>query len=318
MNKQVRRLKGYIRMCLPYRVYRNFFIGSFGVFIVMVLAAFLITMMPSESIPYDETNTTDYMYLRIDAIYPTYDHYYFVEDEEYIYVYYDKKPLVNLDKIKQIEGVPMSISDDELAKILPDFQKYFPDLKVKNVDEMTNYIGYYALDAEMLPMVSYGTIIIFISSIPLLSAIIMLISTIYYYNRYRMTLKLVVERNQQDSIIQQLQQTLYKYKYLKVALLPQHLVVNHPSPYVIDYRDIAWIYIDKKPFYYSIDHNLRIVVYDRQFHQRKIWIGSAALKKNIAEMTSLFEQLPHMNEDMLVGYNQINIQKFNELKQGKK
>ena len=313
MKKKVNRLKAYIRRCLPYRVHRNICIGFLFLSCLCVLLCVYFLSYKPDPIPYDETNITDYMYLHVDAIYPAVDHYYFVEYNDYIHVYYNEDP-IDITQVKQIRGIPWYLEQSELEKIFYAFQKRYPDLENKTIDQMTDYIGYYSLDGSVIPSLSYFGVAMVFSFAFFFAALFILIGHLFFINRYRSSLKLVVDRNEHELIIQQLHNPTYHYSYINVMLLEHYFVVNHPSPFVIDYRDIAWIYIEKKSFLYSMDQNLRIIMYDKSLTKRKIWFGSSLLKKNVAEIEALFDQLPQMNPNMMIGYNEENIQKFKEMK----
>lgn len=313
MRKKVNRLKAYIRQCLPYRVHRNACIVFLVMFVLSLGLIFILIQYRPDPIPYDETNKMDYMYLCVDAIYPAVDNYYFVEYNDYIHVYYNEEA-IDITQVKQIRGVPNFLEQGELEKIFYAFQERYPDLQNKTIDQMTDYLGYYAIDASIIPSLSYVLFASLVSSVFFFGTLFLLIGHLFFLNRYRSSLAFIVDRNEHETVIQQLYNPRYHYPYIKVMLLDHYLVANHPSPFVIDYQDIVWIYVEKKSLLYSTDQNLRIIMYDKSLTKRKIWLGSSLLKKNVAEIEALFDQLPQINQNIMIGYNEANIQKFKEMK----
>lgn len=244
MNKSVRRLRAYVQMYLPYRVYQLISLGFFLAFIVGIIISIAFSFVEVPSIPYNELNIKDYMYLRITNVYPTVNHYYFLEDDDYIYLYYDDEN-IDVYRLKQVEGVPMEVNYQTLENMLDDFQDYFPFLEVRSVEEMVENTGYYALDATAPSLVFQSGMIIIIAFLCLFVSVCCFLVLKIYILRYRSSLKKIVSYQEQEKVIHQLMRPLYKYTTLKVALLDNYLVFNHPSPFVIKYEDIIWIYIHK-------------------------------------------------------------------------
>lgn len=319
MNKKINRLRGYIMLKLPYRVITATVIG-FTVFLLVlfgILCAFCVVDV--EAVPYVNGNTTDYMYIDFNDYYPTtVEGYYFIEDNDYIYVYYDDQ-MTDLSTITRVQGVPMPIDDDVLEKMLPDFQKAYQYIDdVHNIDDMTDYTGLYALDATAP---SYVFEIGFLAILIVLELCVFIGLGIYIYyarHKFQKDLEKIVLRNEHEMIIQGLYHPKHCYNSLKVALLDDYLVCNHPYPFAIRYDDIAWIYIDKKLWFLSLDSDLRIFIYDRNYRKKKILVSASLWKKNKQNIEDLFVQLPKMNPQILVGYNDDNIQKFEQIKHGLK
>lgn len=319
MNKKIKRLKGYIMLKLPYRVITAEVIG-FTIFLLLLFGMFTISCFKdSEPIPYNQGNTTDLMYIDFNDYYPTsVDGYYFIEDNDYIYVYYDDQ-MTDLSAITRVQGVHMLIDDNVLEKMLPDFQKAYDYIDdVHSTDDMTDYTGIYALDATVHPnAIAIG----FFAILIVLELFVFVGLGIYIYfvrHKFQKDLEKIVLRNEHEMIIQGLFHPLYRYDSLKVALLDDYLVCNHPYPLAIRYDDIAWIYIDKKPLFLSLDSDLRIFIYDKNYRKKKILVSASLWKKNKQDIEDLFVQLSKMNSQMLVGYNDVNIQKFEQMKQGLK
>lgn len=314
MKKSVKRLKGYIILKLPYRV-MTVVVAEYTILTLILFGLLTVLCFPDKPIPYNHGNTTDFMYLDFYDYYPTVDDYYFIEDNEYIYIYYNNSS-VDLSLKTRIEGVPMEIDDETLEKMLPDFQKLYSHLEVTNIDEMTDYTGYYVLDATVPP---YVHSIKFMSIIIVFELFIFMILGIYIYcvrHKYQRDLEKIVLKNEHEGIIQGLYQPMYRYNSLKVALLKDYFVCNHYYPFAIRYDDIAWIYIDKKPLFLALGTDLRIFIYDKNYRKKKILVSASLWRKNKKEIEELFEQLPHMNHQMLVGYNEENIRKFEQMKKG--
>lgn len=311
MNKRIRRLRAYVQMHLPYRTYKWLSLIFFFVFIIGTIIAILLSFVKVSSIPYDEMNRNDYMYLRIIHAYSTVDHYYFLEDEDYIYLYYDDEN-IDVYRLKQVEGVPMEVDYQILEKMLDDFQDYFPYLEVTSVEEMVEYTGFYALDATVPPLILQSGLTMIVALLCLFISLYLLFILKIYSFIYRSSLKCIVTHQEQEKVIQQLTHPLYKFTSIKVAMLDNYLVFNHPSPFVIKYEDITWIYIHKR----FLSTELRIILYDKNFKKHKVLYTMSVIRKNKEEIIELFDVLPIIHPELLVGYNNENKIKFKQLKQG--
>lgn len=315
MNKQVQKLRDSIQFHLPYRALKVLLRCCVGLTVLIFIAMIALFFVESEAIPYDQSDTSHRMYIDFQTMTPTIQDYYFVEDEEYIYIYfYDEK--FDLSSSKRISGVPMLMDEEELNKLLPDFQKTYPDLEVETIEDMISFTGEYKLDGTITYPLWIITILLFVFIFMCFYLIFIKVYTYVVTHQFKKELSAIIENEEENRLIQELIAPMKRYDSLKVALLKDYLVCNHPSPYVMKYENISWIYIDKKPLWLGFDNNLRIMVYDQHYRRKKILFASGLLKKNRDEITELFEQLPLMNDQMIVGYNEENIQKFKEKKIG--
>lgn len=312
MNKEIKRLKKSIQFHLPCHHTKRL-LGTWLVVMLLTFVAMIVfTFVEEKPVPFEYGNDQR-SYIDYTEIYHAYDDYYFVSDGTYTHVYYND----TFDgSATRIDGVPMSMDEDVLEELLPIFKLTYPALEVETVEDMLVYTSEYMIDGTITYPLWLVVICTFMLVLEFIYLLFLLVATRFQNNRFKKELATVVSCHEEDAVLQGLVKPLHRYDSLKVALLEDYFVCNHPAPFVMRYDEISWIYIDKKAIWLGAETDLRIMIYDQHYRPRKVLVASSLWKKNKLEITELFEQLPLMNHQMIVGYNEENIRKFKEKKIG--
>lgn len=312
MNKETRHLKKSIQFHLPYHHLRRI-LGSWLVIMILTFIAMIVFMfVEDDPIPFEYGNDTR-SYIDYTEIYHAYDDYYFINDGTYTHVYYSN----TFDgTATRVDGVPMVMQEDVLQELLPIFQQTYPSLDVQTVDDMIVYTSEYMIDGTITYPLWLVAGCMMMLALEFFSLIFLVIGVIRQENCFQKELATIVSRGEDDAVIQGLVKPLHHYESLKVVLLENYFVCHHPYPFAMRYDEITWIYIDKKTVWLSLQTDLRIMIYDQHYRLKKVLVASSLWKKNKQDIIELFGQLPLMNSDMIVGYNEENIRKFKEKKMG--
>lgn len=315
MDKNIKKIRRTIEKERPYKFHNILLKFCFIIFVIMIIVVVVMNFIRTDPVAFDENNTFTYTYIEVDKVHKLVDQYYVADDGTYVYLYYSKDSDIPVSSTKII-GVPKLINEDELDKLVPVFQSVYPDLKVKTVADLTKYTGNYYFD-NTAPALFYDMQIVMVFSIiPFVSWLIILLIKIYYRRRYFNSLKNIVMNHEATRFLEELSAPRMVYNAINTLVLFDYLVINHPSPYVIDIDNIVWIYTEKKKFFFLFDQELTLVIYDQNLKKTRVLVATAFSNKNRKEINALISDVSRINPKVIMGYSQHNKTIFNQLKKG--
>ncbi|MEG0275406.1 MAG: hypothetical protein RR630_00110 [Coprobacillus sp.] len=314
MKKQIKKLRRLIEKKMPYHFHNILLNLFFFIFVTMIISVIILNFIKVEPIAFDENNTFKYTYIEVDQVQKLDNQYYVADDGTYIYLYYSEEPLSSTTKLT---GVPRLVNEDTLEKLIPTFQKYYPNLKVSDINEMIKYTGNYYFDHSVAPLLYDMQIVIVFSCLPLLCWFILLCIKLYYRKTYLYSLKNIILNKELSQFNQEFKSPEIIYDSIDVAVLSNYLVFNHPSPYVIDFYDIIWMYTEKKKFFFLFDQDITLVIYDRNFKKTRVLIATSFSSRNKKQIKELMSLMLHISPRTLLGYSQENKRIVNQLKKDK-
>lgn len=332
MNSEVRKLRKQVKKLLPYKVYKRI-IMMISIFALICIGigsmGDLMAKEPYIDVPIDEKGYIDVRYMS-----KSYDNYYFIEDQDYIFIfYYDQElpqDLINVmeytygnqdeREVVRLTGIGRYFkSEEELEALLPAFNDFYG--VDYTLDEMMEYTGNYYMEyvSHTTHLNSIMTIIseeAFIIGIILVFVdMIMLMIALGYSLMGRNSFKKIIDDQCSDKLNLQLMQPVSYYKAIGVALLKDYLVTNHPVCFAIDFQDITWIYLETRKSFGVVDQEYRLVVCDQNYKRHRLVYCSPIFRRNYQELTILLNSLEQKG-NMLVGYTKENKERFKMMKKG--
>lgn len=318
MKYQINRLRDMIKILYPYRVYRNLkrIFAFLSVFLFIMMIVFCI--VEPKAIPYEGAEDFDYTYLDIDFIsQDNYKGYYIVEKDGYCFIYHHEEgfgqDLIDLqngtNNSVRVLGVPDSeVDEDILNGLIPIFNGIYAD-KVHSISELAYFTGYRYLDHDMtFNVYKIGICMIFTVAFFLLLWVIKG-GEMLYARRYQSYFQNICYRGEENLALEELSHPRHAFYHLKVALLPNYLVCNHPVPFMIAYEDIVMIYES-----HQLSKEIRLVIYDRDLKKQTILYASSLNPKSHEEMRILLSYIAAQYPNILVGNTPENKAVLNQMK----
>ena len=311
MRQNIKLIKRKIKQMIPIYAYKRLVFGTFVIGLVCIFLTFALVFVPATPQPYsyNDEGFMPYYSLKVDSIQRVDDYYYLIENGDYIHLYYNDEPLL-LDDVKSVAGVETIVDDEVLKKILPVFQETYPELYVESIEDMTYYLSYSCLDATLAPLTSWMTLSFLFGCVILLLALFFKIIFLGYEIFLGKSIDKIVEQQKDQKLLEQLERPVHTYQSLKILMLDDFLIVNHPSPFVIENNNIAWIYVERRVF----NPEYRLVIYDKNLKRHTAMYVSAFVRKNKAEIQTFLLQLAQLLPSLMIGYNKENKQKYKDMK----
>ncbi len=312
----MKELKKRIKKKLPFHLYRHLIILSIILIVLTTCGVVTASLMKKEAVAYQVENKYDYMYLDVQSVIPVSSELYIVDDGEYVYVYSDDSGVNKVSSLKRVEGSLRILDEEEYQKLLPIFQKSFPELKVQTIEQMSDYIGNTALDHQMTGYIEI--VILLLGVLVGLGLFLIILIFVIFYNSRKSSkcLQYYKENNELNIINEQMNHPLSVYSKIKAMVLNDYIVFNHPLPYVINFKDIQWIYIEKSSILFVIDREIKIVVYDQSLKRTVVMNASGLFSSHKKEANAILEQIASLYPNLLVGYTDENKEKFQQIKKG--
>ena len=263
-----------------------------------------------DPIAYSQSDVYSYMYVDVKDISLAIDNYYFASDDEYIYIYHNRNDVSSLTRLT---GIPVKLKEKDFKRLLPLFQEKYPQLKIENIDDMKDYVGLYALQETLFPLVLPMLIALAIDILLLIGIFYILIRMIYHSYQTNRCFKAV---SSETLLLQQIESPLMEFPTLQSIILEDYLIVHRPFLYAMKYDDIEWAYIEKKSFLFLFNTKFKLIVYDKNHKKTTIIIFSGLSNKAKQDLYLLINQISLMNSKIMIGFTKKNKKQYQEKKAG--
>lgn len=241
--------------------------------------------------------------------------YYFLMDDDYLYVGYldyDTYQKLNKDDISTnpvtIKGVTRTIPNDVVDIAIKVYnEEVEQDFLTK--ENYSNYIGNICIDT-----VSSLVDNVFQIVLGLIFIIISIVYLIVYFVRKGKIKKAEKDTILWDNLKNELEKdNVLEYSKLNLYLTNNYIIDGTSGLTVIPYSNIAWVYIHEQR-YRGLVYSRCLVLITNNNKRKLVAKSSSGSKKIKDSYTEIIEKIYEKNNAILIGYNKENSQKIKKLK----
>lgn len=245
------------------------------------------------------------------------DKFYFLMDENYLYVGYldfGTYNELNNDKITSepitIKGKTKTIPNDVVDIAIESYNE-LAEKEILTKENYKDYIGAICIDTTEEDD-DDNVFIIILGVFFLIAMLIYLGYVLLKINKYNKTIK-KMDSHDYDNIVRELERSDCKdYDEFKVYLTDNYIVDGKKGLNIIPYKDIVWAYLYEHR-YNGIANDRYLVIYTKDKKKHTVAEMPITLKQTKEVYNEMLQNIYNKNQSMLLGYTKENKKQAKDL-----